>query len=90
MADDFSPALVAKALLDFEQLGFDDFADFFLRLQDTLQLFDQGELFFKLLLDLEPLEAGQLLETHLEDGDRLAFGQMEPFHQVDPGDVFVL
>src|SRR3989338_10388412 len=90
VADDLGPALVAVALLDLEQLGFDDLADFFVRLQDTLELLNQGELFFKLLLDLEPLEAGQLLETHLEDGDRLAFGQMKPLHQVDPGDVFVL
>ena len=76
--------------LDLHELVDDDLLDELVRAEDLLQLGDQGLDLLVFLDDLVPLEVGQPLELHLQDGLGLDLGQLEPLHQAGPGLVDVL
>ena len=57
--------------------------------QDVLELGDELDDREVLVLDLLALEGGQAGEPHVEDRLGLELGQVEPGHQVGPGEVDV-
>ena len=78
-------ALVAKLLLDLEQLVLDDGHPQPLVLENGLQSTNQLHQFIVLCTELVPLESGQLLEAHVENGPRLQLAQLELLHQAVAG-----
>src|SRR5438874_2564362 len=72
---------VAVLLFDLEQLLLDDVHQLGVRGQDALELLDQREHLLVLLDDLVPLQLGQALQPHVQDGLGLDLGELEPRHQ---------
>src|SRR5438105_1471721 len=72
---------VRVPLFDLEQLPFDDAHQLGVRGQDALELLDQREHLLVLLDDLVPLQLGQALQPHVQDGLGLDLGELEPRHQ---------
>src|SRR5437762_2316590 len=72
---------VAVLLFDLEQLFLDGAHQLGVRGQDALELLDQREHLLVLLDDLVPLQLGQALQPHVQDGLGLDLGELEPRHQ---------
>src|SRR5947199_2911405 len=81
LGEDLGAARVAVLLFDFEQLLLDDAHQLGVRGQDALELLDQREHLLVLLDDLVPLQLGQALQPHVQDGLGLDLGELEPRHQ---------
>ena len=86
---DAGSALAGVLLLELGQLVLDDPADPGRVGQDVLELGDQLDDRQVLVLDLLAFEGGQAGQPHVEDGLGLELGQVEPAHQVGPGEVHV-
>ena len=71
----------AEPLLDGFQLVDDDLHQQRLAGEDAAQVLDHLQQLRQLVEDLLPLEAGQPLELHLEDGLRLELREAEGRHQ---------
>src|SRR5437870_2267212 len=81
LGDDLGAARVTVLLFDLEQLLPDDAHQLGVRGQDALELLDQREHLLVLLDDLVPLQLGQALQPHVQDGLGLDLGELEPRHQ---------
>src|SRR5258706_492540 len=84
------PTVATELLLQLGQLVLDDPQDALRIRQDVLELRDQLDHAEVLVLDLLALEGGQAGEAHVEDRLGLELAQVEPVHQVRPGEVDVL
>ena len=79
------PPIVPVLLAHGTKLVHDDLHHELLAREDRQQAFDQREQFRQLVQDLLPLEAGQPLQLHVEDGLGLNLAQAELRHQSIPG-----
>ena len=75
------PALVAVLLDHFADLLLDKIHQLFVALQERGELGDQGLHLLQFVLNLFALQASKLLELHVEDGVRLALGELESLYQ---------
>ena len=71
----------AKSCFDLLELGHDDVEHHLLGGQDLPQPGDEGLHLGQLVDDLLPLQAGESLQLHLEDGLGLQLGQGEADHE---------
>ena len=83
--DDLGAPLIAELLLDFAEFLDDDRAQDSLRAEDPEVLGDAPLDVGQLVQDLLALHAGEALELHLDDGLRLALGEVEARHQALAG-----
>ena len=67
---------------DLEQVVLDHAVDLALVGEQVAQVGDQLDELQVLLLDLVALEAGELVEAHVEDGVGLDLGEAEALHQL--------
>src|SRR6266850_2456630 len=81
LGEDLGAPRVAVLLFDLEQLLPDDAHQLGVRGEDALELLDQREHLLVLLDDLVPLQLGQALQPHVQDGLGLDLGELEPHHQ---------
>src|SRR5256886_8053038 len=81
LGDDLGAARVTVLLFDLEQLLPDDAHPLCVRGHESLELLDQREHLLVLLDDLVPLQLGQALQPHVQDGLGLDLGELEPRHQ---------
>ena len=84
LVDDFGPPLVAVVLLDLLQLVDDHALEHLLAGEDLLEPGDQLQHLLVLGDDLLPLEAGQALQAHVEDGLRLLGAELRSASSAPP------
>ena len=88
LVDDLGAALVAELVADLGQFRHDDLEDLGVGSQDLPQPGDELQDLFVLGDDLVPLQAGQALQAHLQDGLGLDLGQLHrPLVAGRPGQI---
>ena len=85
LGQDLGAPVVAVLLADLAQLGDDDLHQELVAGENGTQPLDQRQHFGQLVEDLLPLEPGQALELHVEDGLRLDLAEAELRHQAAAG-----